>query len=106
MRLHEAAERKWRNRCPCCDRVMSQHPPKKGRPTPSTHKTRGHVASVARGNDPRHWFWQCHKCNNEMGWLSISAWARMLILANDPRAELVAAMAQFFHDWRRGRRAA
>jgi len=41
-----------------------------------------------------------------MGWLSISAWARMLILANDPRAEMVAAMAQFFHDWRRGRRAA
>jgi hypothetical protein len=100
MRLHEAAAQRWRHRCPCCDRHMKHFYLKKGKATPSDFRTCGHDRAVAHGGDRHMWLFICHRCNNEQGWLSFAAWARMLILRNDPRAELVAEVARFVAAWR------
>lgn len=106
MRLHEAAERRWRKRCPCCEQPMSKPDFRAGKPQPPTMRTRGHDQSVAAGGDSTIWLYMCHRCNNEQGWLSLAAWCRLLVLRGDPRAELVAEVARFIAAWKRDRRMA
>ena len=100
MRLYEMAERRWRTRCPCCTRPMTPTRYKPGKPDPGTMRTRGHDRAVAHGGDPMQWLFMCRRCNNEQGWLSFAAWARMLVLRDDPRAPLVVEVARFCHEWR------
>lgn len=102
-RLHEEASQRWRNRCPCCTRHMTKTVDKPGRSQPGTMRTRGHDRAVAHGGDPQQWLFMCRKCNEHQGWLSFAAWARMLVLRDDPRAELVAEVARFCHQWREKR---
>lgn len=101
MRLHEIAERRWRNRCPCCSRVMTKTVDKPGKTQPGTMRTRGHDRAVAHGGDNWAWLFICRKCNEQQGWLSFAAWCRLLILRGDPRAEAVAEVARLCGEWRR-----
>ena len=100
MRLHEAAGQRWRNRCPCCTRPMTKTVDRKGQAQPGTMRTRGHDRAVAHGGAVDQWLSMCRRCNNEQGWLSFAAWARMLVLRDDPRAPLVVEVARFCHEWR------
>lgn len=103
MRLHEAAEQRWRRLCPCCGQFMTR-PVGRGRTEPLSMRTCGHVDAVARGGDPRQWLYVCKRCNRDQHWLSFAAFARMLILRNDPRANRVVEVARFIQAWREKRR--
>lgn len=103
MRLHEAAELRWRRRCPCCDRHMTPTVSVLGKSQPGTMRTRGHDRAVAHGGDNLEWLFICRKCNEKQGWLSFAAYARMLILADDPRADKVVEVARFIDAWRQQR---
>lgn len=100
IRLHHAASTRWRNGCPCCGVGMRTGRVKTGRPTPANQRTVGHVDAVALGGDPDVWLYMCNRCNNNQGSLSFAAFARMLVLRGDPRAERVVEVARFVQPWR------
>lgn len=77
-----------------------------GKPHAPTMRTRGHVRSVAHGGDNTEWLYMCSRCNTHQGWLSMAAWCRLLVIRDDPRAELVAEVARFVDAWKRDRRIA
>lgn len=86
-------------RCPCCDRKTHTRKVRPGQVPPSDKSTVGHDFPVARGGDPRQWFWMCWLCNNEQGVLDLVTWARKLVHSGDPRAERVVQVARFVRDW-------
>lgn len=100
----EAARRRWRSRCPCCLRVMTDRKQKPGVPPPNTARTRGHDKPVAFGGDHLIWVDMCVRCNNTQGSRDLVQWARHLIRWEDerrggPRAENVVALAVFVREW-------
>ncbi len=99
--LPDAVKAKFGKGCPCCGRrhLMWRWSPKRGQRTPDALATHAHDHAVARGGNPRHWFFACHRCNNEQGSLDLVTWARKLRYDGDPRARRVDAVAQFVRRW-------
>jgi hypothetical protein len=94
-------ERYGSKSCPCCSRrpLIWRWSGKPGRRTPDALATHAHDHAVARGGDPRCWFFACHKCNNDQGPLDLVTWARKLMYADDPRAGQVGELALFVRRW-------
>lgn len=99
--LPDAVKAAFGKGCPCCARrhLMWRWNPRRGQRTPDMLATHAHDFSVARGGDPSHWFFACHKCNNDQGSLDLVTWARKLRYDDDPRALMVERLADFVRRW-------
>lgn len=95
--------------CPCCHRSLRRtYKAKPGVTPPSDFCTKGHVGpefgSAGLVGVPRDlWFYQCHRCNNDQGHLTLVAWARKLEQSGDPRAERVRTLGEAIQTWLRER---
>lgn len=99
--LPDAVKAEFGKGCPCCGRryMMWRWSPKRGQRTPNALATHGHDHAVARGGDPRCWFFMCHQCNNDQGALDLVTWVRKLVYDGDPRAGRVETVATFVRAW-------
>ena len=79
--LPDAVKAEFGKGCPCCGRrnLIWRWSAKPGKRTPNMLATHAHDHAVARGGDPRQWFFSCSQCNNEQGALDLVTWARKLV---------------------------
>lgn len=101
LNIQEEAAQRWRSRCPCCRRPMTEHSTH-GKATPSTTKTAGHNVPVSLGGSKVAglWVYICHRCNNEQDTETFASWAYLLERAGDERAPYVREVAELFDEWR------
>jgi hypothetical protein len=99
--LPDAVKAEFGKGCPCCARrhMLWRYRVRRGQRTPANAATHAHDFSVARGGDPRQWFFACSQCNNDQGSLDLVTWVRKLVYDEDPRAERVEKLATFVRRW-------
>lgn len=104
LRQHVQALR-GNSQCPCCRRSLRRtYKAKPGVAPPADFCTKGHVGpafdrEILIGVPRDLWFYQCFRCNNDQGHLTVVAWARKLEQSGDPRAERVRTLGEAIQTW-------
>ncbi len=99
-----AVEKAHRSRCPCCGNPMVT-----ARRRNLQSKKRRDLKSVAHdaphnlGGDATVWVYACRGCNSDQGPRTFRQWAGLLTLRQDPRAAMVAALADYIERYQETR---
>lgn len=93
-------EKVYRNRCPCCNKVMRRARKAQLRyRVPRDHPTVAHDEPTGGGGNPEVWVYACQACNHEQGQLTFRQWAGHLAYVGDERAARVEALADRIDAW-------